>query len=119
MPRSEKRTWQLTVLLAGTKTLRAELSRIKTSGGPTWLSREAPGLRPLNLSGGTPGWSEFLAATKHHLEFQPDVTFGSTISVIGKALHDWSVANNVGKIDFVWLDMQGVELEVLETGPKC
>ena len=32
-----------------------------------------------------------------------------------KTLDDWAKINNVDKVDFLWLDMQGFELEVLKT----
>jgi FkbM family methyltransferase len=49
------------------------------------------------------------------LEEFPFVQFQeSTIPVMVTRLDDWTLKNNVDKIDFLWLDLQGMELAALE-----
>jgi hypothetical protein len=48
----------------------------------------------------------------------PDVLFNETIYVTCVTLDDWVEINNIEKVDLLWLDMQGNELNVLKTGLK-
>ncbi len=40
------------------------------------------------------------------------------IQVICKNLDEWALENNVKKIDYMWLDMEGAELYVLKSAPN-
>lgn len=55
---------------------------------------------------------------KDHLIYYPDVLFDRCIEVKTVNLDDWCQANNIDHIDFMWLDMQGAELKVLQSAPK-
>jgi hypothetical protein len=35
-----------------------------------------------------------------------------------KTIDDWALENQIFKIDFLWLDMQGMELQVLKASPQ-
>jgi hypothetical protein len=43
----------------------------------------------------------------------PGVTFGSTRLVTMRALDSWARSNGVDRVDFMWLDMQGYELDAI------
>lgn len=43
---------------------------------------------------------------------------GPVIEVECVRLSDWVKENNIGKIDFMWLDMEGYELQVLSAAPE-
>jgi FkbM family methyltransferase len=73
----------------------------------------------LNVSGGESDGSSSLLQPKHHLVFHPQVTFDSKTAVTAITLDDWAIANNIGNVDFLWLDLQGSEFDVLEGSPKC
>jgi FkbM family methyltransferase len=71
-----------------------------------------------NVEGGyRPDSSSLLAPTGHLAEF-PDVTFIETITVETLTLADWANHNGVDQIDFMWLDMQGMELSMLQASPQ-
>jgi 2-O-methyltransferase len=71
-----------------------------------------------NAEGGyRPDSSSLLAPTEHLEEF-PDVTFTGTITVETLTLADWAHRECVERIDFMWLDMQGMELSMLRASPQ-
>ena len=43
---------------------------------------------------------------------------GPKVEVPCVILDDWCLSNNVDHIDFMWLDLEGLELQVLESSPK-
>jgi len=43
---------------------------------------------------------------------------GPEVMVDCVILEDWCKANGVSKIDFMWLDLEGMELQVLESSPE-
>lgn len=55
-----------------------------------------------------------LLAPKEHLKFDPNIVFNQIIEVKTTTLDTWAQANNIQKVDFLWLDMQGMELNVLK-----
>lgn len=85
---------------------------LSTTSGPSemFLSAGAQG-------GHQPGSSSLLAPTGHLEEF-PDITFGETINIQCITLADWASTNGIGRIDLMWLDMQGMELPVLRASPQ-
>ncbi|HJM68769.1 MAG TPA: FkbM family methyltransferase [Candidatus Babeliales bacterium] len=55
-----------------------------------------------------------LLAPKDHLDLAPQVKFKKEIEVPTITLDEWAAQNDVESIDLLWLDMQGVELDVLK-----
>lgn len=62
--------------------------------------------------------SSSLRPPKEHLAYAPFVAFPRTIQVETIKIDSWADANGIERIDMMWLDMQGVELEVLKSSPK-
>jgi FkbM family methyltransferase len=56
-----------------------------------------------------------LLAPKEHLKYDPNIVFNHTIDVKTITLDDWAQEKNISQIDFLWLDMQGMELNVLKS----
>lgn len=71
-----------------------------------------------HVSGGQSDASSSLLPPKEHLLIHPGVTFDNVIEVQGINLDKWCADNFVNKIDFMWLDMQGAEFEVLKSCPN-
>jgi 2-O-methyltransferase len=66
------------------------------------------------VSGGdSTGSSSILKPTVHLARF-PGVTFDHTIPVPVKRMDDWAKDQNISRIDFIWLDMQGYEVYALK-----
>lgn len=63
---------------------------------------------------GYPGASSSLLPPKEHLKFDHYVTFNKKINVKTITLDDWVKSENLSQIDFMWLDMQGYELNMLK-----
>lgn len=61
--------------------------------------------------------SSLLPPQYHHL-LSPEVIFPTTIPVFTYTLDSWAEAFNIDRVDLMWLDMQGVELDVLLASPK-
>lgn len=62
--------------------------------------------------------SSSLLEPKEHLKYAPYVLFPNTIDVFTTTIDDWADAYGVDHIDFMWLDMQGGELQALKAAPK-
>lgn len=60
------------------------------------------------------GASSSLLAPKEHLHLAPDVKFPEVIDVETITLDDWASEHRIEKVDFLWLDMQGFELNMLK-----
>lgn len=60
------------------------------------------------------GASSSLLPPKEHLDLAPDVEFLQTIDVESITLDDWAKQNGIEKVDFLWLDMQGYELNTIK-----
>jgi FkbM family methyltransferase len=72
----------------------------------------------LFVSGGESNGSSSLLPPKEHLNIHPSVSFDEKISVKTITMDDWARVNNIQKVDFLWLDLQGVELKVLKSGTE-
>jgi 2-O-methyltransferase len=70
----------------------------------------------MNVSSGKSAASSSLLEPQAHRDVYPDVEFESKIKINTISLDEWSLANNVERIDFMWLDMQGFELFALKSG---
>jgi FkbM family methyltransferase len=97
-------------------------------------TKDYPGILPVNLAladyngegtlhlcygsnGNEPrfeGASSLLEASEGmKIHYQgPDITVPCAI------LDDWCFENSIDKVDFMWLDLEGVELQVLKSSPK-
>jgi 2-O-methyltransferase len=75
------------------------------------------GTAEIHLSGGASDGSSSLLKPKEHLRDHPDVTFDRTTSVTVRTVDSWAAEHGVDRVDFLWLDMQGLELQVLQAAP--
>jgi 2-O-methyltransferase len=75
------------------------------------------GVQELHVSGGGSDGSSSLLRPKEHLRDHPEVTFGQSTSVEVRTIDSWAAENGVDRVDFLWLDMQGLELPVLQAAP--
>ncbi|MBA3721239.1 MAG: FkbM family methyltransferase [Parachlamydiaceae bacterium] len=66
-----------------------------------------------NYPSGSVSGSSSLLPPKEHLKYDP-CKFTKTIVVDAMDLDSWASLNNVDHIDFMWLDMQGYELNMLK-----
>jgi FkbM family methyltransferase len=68
-------------------------------------------------SGGPGGEWDYSGSTrppKKHLTHHPEITFASQISVRTRSLDSWASENGVETVDFIWMDVQGAELDVFQ-----
>lgn len=80
-----------------------------TTGSAKFFVSNVPGA----LSG-----SSSLLEPEEHLTYHPLVTFDTCIQVETINLDEWAYQNTIDHIDFMWLDMQGAELDVLKAAPN-
>lgn len=64
--------------------------------------------------GGKVAGSSSLLFPKEHLICDPSVSFPTTLHVETITLDEWARQEKVNKIDFLWLDMQGYELNMIK-----
>jgi len=77
---------------------------------------DTSGLDLLHVSSGSSDGSSSLLPPKEHLITFPTVYFDESLHVRVITLDDWARDHNVEAIDFMWLDLQGMELKVLKSG---
>ncbi|MBY0110251.1 MAG: FkbM family methyltransferase [Candidatus Babeliaceae bacterium] len=65
-----------------------------------------------------PSQSSSLLQPKEHLIYAPHIQFNKVIEVDCFTIDAWAAENNVKKIDLMWLDMQGNELQTLQASPN-
>jgi FkbM family methyltransferase len=70
------------------------------------------------VSSGMSDASSSLLLPKQHLDVCPTVLFETAIKVQTMTLDSWAEQNNVDHIDFMWLDMQGGEYQMLKSSKK-
>ena len=70
----------------------------------------------MHVSKGASTASSSLRAPKQHLMEHPDTRFDQDTDVVVITLDEWAAQNGVGQVDFLWLDVQGCELDVLKAG---
>ncbi|NTW87971.1 MAG: FkbM family methyltransferase [Desulfobulbaceae bacterium] len=76
---------------------------------------QSGGQRNATLTSTMPeGWdfSGSIREPKNHLEVYPWVTFEQSIKVKTTTLDTWCDEQGVGEIDFIWMDVQGAEIDV-------
>jgi len=47
-----------------------------------------------------------------HLNVHPEIQFADPIEIMATRLDDWLLERNPDRIDFIWMDVQGAELDV-------
>lgn len=62
--------------------------------------------------------SSSLLPPKHHLTYAPYVEFPKSIKVATTTFDLWAEKHCIPSVDFLWLDMQGYELNALQASPK-
>lgn len=72
------------------------------------------GTAKIFISSGSSDASSSLLQPTGHLIDHPDVYFSSTLNVKAKTLDTWATENGIERVDFLWLDMQGFELKMLQ-----
>jgi 2-O-methyltransferase len=85
---------------------------------PVALS-DKPGNVVFHISSGKSDGSSSILKPKEHLTAHPDVFFNEEITVTAENLDSWMTENNIVKIDFMWLDMQGFEMQMLKGAPEA
>lgn len=75
------------------------------------------GFDVMHISQGGEASSSLLAPEQTLYYHFPQITFPSTITVETITLDDFAQEMNIDHIDFLWLDLQGVELKVLRASP--
>jgi FkbM family methyltransferase len=72
------------------------------------------GAATMFVSSGRSDASSSLFPPKAHLAHHPDILFDTKIQVPTITLDQWAAEQGIKKIDFLWLDLQGYELAVLQ-----
>lgn len=80
---------------------------------PMALGKET-GAAKMFVSSGRSDASSSLFPPKAHLTYHPDILFETEIQVPTITLDHWAAEQGIKKIDFLWLDLQGYELAVLQ-----
>lgn len=65
-------------------------------------------------SSGESDGSSSVLEPKEHLNYHPNVKFENKVEVKMITLNDWMKLEHIKKVDFLWLDLQGFELNVLK-----
>lgn len=68
----------------------------------------------LSQRGGCVGGSSSLLPPKEHLKVDSSVSFPNVIEVETISLDEWAREHGIDRVDFLWLDMQGYELNMLK-----
>ena len=55
-----------------------------------------------------------LRKPKRHLEVYPWVSFDRTLEVTVQTLDSWTASQNMDRIDFIWADIQGAEVDLIK-----
>lgn len=71
------------------------------------------GLAQMYVSSGTSDGSSSLLLPTGHIDVHPDVYFNHSQIVEVSTIASWAAQNGVERIDFMWLDMQGAEMDAL------
>ena len=67
------------------------------------------------------GWdlSGSVRRPKEHLKIHPWINFDKNITVKTKTLDTWCNEHGIDIIDFIWMDVQGAEIDVFKGGMKA
>lgn len=72
----------------------------------------------INSQPGIPSQSSSLLAPKEHIDYAPHVIFPRAVTVQTYKVDTLTQVYNIPRVDMMWLDMQGIELDVLKASPK-
>jgi FkbM family methyltransferase len=97
------------------KLLKATKKRQNVTCYPIALSDKS-GKSAIFISGGMSDASSSLLKPEEHMIIFPDVSFDTLIDVDTLTLDEWAQKYSIKKVDFLWLDLQGMELNVLKSG---
>ena len=70
------------------------------------------------VSEGASDGSSSLLPPKDHIVDHADTFFNRKIEVHTMTLDDWAAENKIDRVDLLWLDMQGFELQMLKASTK-
>lgn len=76
------------------------------------------GVQTFYVSEGESLGSSSLLEPKDHLVDHPNTFFNKKIDVQAFTLDSWARYNNISKVDMLWLDMQGYEVNMLNASNK-
>lgn len=76
------------------------------------------GMAKFHVSSGASDASSSLLSPKGHLVDHNNVAFEREIDVQVTTLDHWAGINQIDRVDFLWLDMQGFELNTLKAAPR-
>lgn len=79
---------------------------------------EKIGTQKIYISQGRGDGSSSLLKPTGHLQHFPDVTFARETNVNVTTIDMWAKDNKISHIDLLWLDLQGMELQVLRASPE-
>ena len=79
---------------------------------------ERSGKSEMYVSGGASDGSSSLLKPKHHLTEEPGTVFERMVPVPVVTIDEWAEQHGVIHCDFLWLDMQGMELAALKAAPR-
>lgn len=82
-----------------------------TSGFKKFYLSNQPGQTEVSMSSS-------LRKPKDHLKHDTETQFKKEMIIQCLNLDEWANMHNIEKIDMLWLDMQGVELEVMQSAPN-
>jgi FkbM family methyltransferase len=80
---------------------------------------ENGGFQKIFVSSGASDGSSSLLPPREHLTEHPEVRFEEEMEVETVTLDGWQKREGIEKIDFLWLDLQGMEPAVLKKSPKA
>ena len=77
-----------------------------------------PGRSMLHVSSGASDGSSSLFTPKRIRNVHPDVLFTEQVEIETVSLASWQASHGIGRVDALWLDLQGAELDALRgAGP--
>jgi FkbM family methyltransferase len=78
----------------------------------------ADGMQEMWVSSGASDGSSSLKEPTGHLAEHPDVAFSDRTEVQVMTLDSYAASRGLTRIDLLWLDLQGTELDVLRASPR-
>lgn len=98
--------------------LKKKMQGIKNSYTYPIALSDVNGINEFYVSEGKSDGSSSLLAPKDHLISHPDTFFRKKVMVETKTLDSWAATHRIEKIDLLWLDMQGFEMNMLLASKK-
>jgi len=88
-----------------------ELAIADRDGTATFHQSDGAGGRHYDASGS-------IRCPKNHLLVNPDITFAQNLQIPTQRLDSWCEREHVEEVDFIWMDVQGAELDVIRGGRR-